>query len=99
MQKDERWLDFELIDQYRDTWAKFDPCAMGFIRAGHLTKFLFSLGPPLGWKKDFKNDKKWQYKVIKELNLKTYNNKTRYDFVNVLTNLYMHKVVLELGDM
>lgn len=59
VQKSSKWIDFELIEDYRDCWSLFDPYARGYIQVRYFKKFMFQLGPPLGWKAEYKGDAPW----------------------------------------
>lgn len=43
----------ELSENFRDTWAQYDPDATGFLPITRLKSFLFALGAPLGWDESY----------------------------------------------
>ena len=87
--RDAKWVDYDMIEDFRDVWSKFDPSATGFIKVKRLKQFLLKLGSPLGWEQSYETDPDYMVKVLLELNLPTYNDGKMYSFVSVLNELYM----------
>ena len=42
-------------EKFRDTWKVYDPDATTFIRMNDLRDFLFALGAPLGFDRNYRN--------------------------------------------
>ena len=42
-------------EKFRDTWKIYDPDATTFIKMNDLRDFLFALGAPLGFDKNYRN--------------------------------------------
>lgn len=59
VQKSSKWVDFELIEHFREIWSLYDPYARGYIHVGCFTKLMFRLNEPLGWKDTFRKEKAW----------------------------------------
>jgi hypothetical protein len=58
-EKDNRFLESETSDVFRDTWSKFDPDATTFMRIPNYPRFLIALGEPMGW------DSSYEYNYLK----------------------------------
>jgi hypothetical protein len=76
-------------------WANFDPDATTFIPLSELRDFLFELGSPLGFGKNFEKRKFLQDKFIASLDLPTYHDFHSYQFLDVLDALSFRLMVLD----
>jgi Ca2+-binding EF-hand superfamily protein len=47
----------EVLEQFKDSWSKFDPDATGYIRIIDFANLMFELGPPLGWDRSYENNR------------------------------------------
>jgi len=54
---------------------------------------MLALGSPIGWDSSFADDKDKQKLYMRELRLKSYNNFTKYQFINVLENLALNMII------
>ena len=62
---DKQVVNREIMSQYRNAWAKFDPEATGFIESSQFGELLFAFGPPLGWSSSYRNKPKKQRLFMK----------------------------------
>ncbi len=76
-------------------WADYDPEATTFISLYQLRQFLLQLGSPLGFDETYKNDKFLQDKFIASLDLPTYYDFSKYQFLDVLDALSFRVMVLD----
>lgn len=98
LERDNKWVDYELIEDFRDKWSKFDPFASGFIKVKNFKQFMLKLGGPLGWGEEFAEDENYMIKIIMELGLPTYNDGKMFSFVTVLNELYMQKAIHDMAN-
>lgn len=68
-QKNSRKFNAETTDQFRDAWARFDPKGTSFIKKQDFSKFMLTLGEPLGWDVSFINNSIKQKRFIKKMNI------------------------------
>ena len=54
---------------------------------------MLKLGPPIGWSANIIDDQDKQKELIKELELKTYDNRRKFQFQNVLEALMLSTLV------
>lgn len=52
-EKDNKYLNSEISDLFREKWAMFDPDASTFMKCANYPKFLLYLGEPMGWDKSY----------------------------------------------
>jgi Ca2+-binding EF-hand superfamily protein len=53
--QDGRLFNIDMNEKFRDTWKIYDPDATTFIKMNDLRDFLFALGGPLGFDKNYRN--------------------------------------------
>jgi Ca2+-binding EF-hand superfamily protein len=53
--QDGRLFNIDMNEKFRDTWKIYDPDATTFIKMNDLRDFLFALGAPLGFDKNYRN--------------------------------------------
>ena len=82
-------------EKFRDTWKIFDPDATTFIKMNDLREFLFALGAPLGFDKNYRNRQTLQDQFIASLELPTYMDFSSYQFLDVLDALSFRLMVLD----
>lgn len=70
---DNKFINSELGDHFRDIWAKFDPDATGYITEKMYPKFLIALGNPLGWDLSFQHNYLKQQEYLSLVNLPKFN--------------------------
>lgn len=92
-QKDKKLFNQETTEYFRDVWSRFDPNATGFIKTKNFPNLMFALGAPIGWDPQYREDRKIQKLFIKNLKLQTYNNYSKFQFINVLENLALNMIV------
>jgi hypothetical protein len=85
----------QLTSQFREVWANFDPDATTFIDLHQLRGFLWKLGSPLGFDLDFKGKKFLQDKFIASLDIPTYYDFSKYQFLDVLDALSFRVMILD----
>jgi hypothetical protein len=47
----------DVLEQFKDCWAEFDPDATGYINIADFASLMFKLGPPLGWDKSYEDNR------------------------------------------
>jgi lysylphosphatidylglycerol synthetase-like protein (DUF2156 family) len=57
-EKDQKLFNIEVMELFRDKWAKYDPDATAYISLENFREFMFALGSPIGWDKTFADPKK-----------------------------------------
>lgn len=82
-------------EKIRNAWSPYDPFASGFIRIKDFPRFMFRLGPPVGWSVDLvgRHDTAKQQQLILDLDLATYGNHQKLQFNNVLEALMLDSLV------
>lgn len=55
-ERDNKFMNTELSNRFREVWSQFDPNATSFIRVHSYPKFLMCLGEPLGWDSSFEHN-------------------------------------------
>lgn len=55
-EKDNKFMNSQLSDHFRNVWSLFDPDATAFIKKSMYRKFLVELGDPLGWDFSFEHN-------------------------------------------
>jgi len=55
-ERDNKFMNSELSNRFREVWARFDPNATSFIRIHSYAKFLMLLGEPLGWDTSYEHN-------------------------------------------
>ena len=53
--QDGRLFNIDMNEKFRDTWKIYDPDATTFIKMNDLRDFLFALGAPLGFDRNYRN--------------------------------------------
>lgn len=79
-QKNSKKFNAETTDQFRDTWARFDPNGTSFIKRQDFIKFMLALGEPLGWDVSFLNNPIKQKRFLKRMNISLHNEDQEYQF-------------------
>lgn len=90
---DKQLLNFETTEYFRDVWSRFDPKATGLIHIKDFKKFMLKLQPPIGWDESYRNNKRKQKFFVRGINLRTFDNFKKYQFMNVLENLALNMIV------
>jgi len=80
---------------FREKWADYDPDATTFIHLYELREFLMAIGHHLGFDEEHKNDKFLQDKFIASLDLPTYYDFSKYQFLDVLDALSFRLMVID----
>ena len=55
-ERDNKFMNTELSDRFREVWSRFDGNATSFLRAHVYDKFLLQLGEPLGWGSSYEHN-------------------------------------------
>jgi hypothetical protein len=90
-----RLFNNEMNTTFRERWADFDPEATTFIKIYQLRDFLSSIGSPLGFDEEHRTDKFLQDKFIASLDLPTYYDFSKYQFLDVLDALSFRLMVID----
>ena len=80
---------------FRAAWANFDPNATSFIPISQLRNLLTALGDPLGFTQTELKNKYLQDKFIASLELPTYADFSKYQFLDVLNALSLRLMVID----
>lgn len=72
-EKDNKFINQDLSDHFRQIWALYDPDASSFIRKRSYSRFLVALGNPLGWDVTFEHNYIKQQEYLSETKLKLHN--------------------------
>ena len=86
-------FNLQAHEKVRNVWSTYDPFASGFIRIKDFPRFMFKLGPSFGWRESLQEDQEKQKELIKQLNLKTYDDRKKFQFANVLEALMLNTLV------
>lgn len=86
-------MSSDLNDHFRDTWAKFDPDASGFIRCHSYRRFLIALGEPLGWNVTFEHSYLKQQEYLAEISLPKHNSSMEYYLMDVFEHLILIMII------
>ncbi|CDW81684.1 voltage-gated ion channel superfamily [Stylonychia lemnae] len=92
-ERDNKLLDQDASDKFREVWSHFDPDATTFMRAQSYGQFLALLGEPLGWDDTFDFNYLKQINYLDEVNLPKYNAHTDYQFMDVFESLALLMIV------
>jgi hypothetical protein len=90
-----RLFNNEMNTTFRERWADFDPEATTFIKIYQLRDFLSNIGSPLGFDEEHRTDKFLQDKFIASLDLPTYYDFSKYQFLDVLDALSFRLMVID----
>jgi hypothetical protein len=55
-ERDNKFMNTELSNRFREVWSRYDPSATSFMRAHSYNKFLLQLGEPLGWDSSYEHN-------------------------------------------
>ena len=53
-------LNGEVLGVFKESWAKFDPDATGYIKESYFTHLMFDIGSPMGWDESYRDNKEQQ---------------------------------------
>ena len=90
-----RLFNNQMNQTFRESWADYDNEATTFIDIHHLRDFLASIGSPLGFDEYHQQNKFLQDKFIASLDLPTYYDFSKYQFLDVLDALSFRLMVLD----
>jgi len=89
--KESQILNEGIVDNFRNTWSKYDPLGSGFIKASDIKSFLIDLGPPLGIPPEIVHDDRKENEFMGQLEIPTYDNLKHIFYYEVLLNLTKKK--------
>eukprot|EP00347_Sterkiella_histriomuscorum_P008485 403344914 len=92
-EKDNKLLNSDHSDHFREIWSVFDPNATTFIRCTNYGKFLIYLGDPLGWDSSYEFNYLKQEEYLALVDLPKYNHHKDYQFMDVFENLALLMIV------
>jgi hypothetical protein len=83
------------LDKYQEVWSHYDMKATGFIEIEKLQELLFKLGSPMGWDESYKDNVERQKMYLEVLtdSMKTYFDKKKFNFADLLDNIILVYVI------
>eukprot|EP00347_Sterkiella_histriomuscorum_P013804 403363301 len=92
-ERDNKLLDQEASDRFREVWANYDPDGTTFMSSQSYGLFLERLGQPLGWELDYTYNYLKQLNYLDEVSLPKYNAGKDYQFMDVFESLALLMIV------
>jgi hypothetical protein len=91
--KENKFMNSRLSDQFRDVWSLFDPDGTSFIKTSVFPKFMLQLGEPLGWDFSFHNNYLKQKEYLKSTEMPVHNHGSDYMFGEVFEHLILLMII------
>lgn len=92
-EKDNKFINQDLSDHFRQIWALYDPDASSFMRKKSYPRFLVALGNPLGWDLTYEHNYIKQQEYLYETRLKLHNLRNNYEFMEVFEHLILVMII------
>lgn len=92
-ERDNKFMNSQLSEHFRNVWSLFDPDATSYIKKTMYPKFLVELGDPLGWDYSFEHNYLKQQEYLSEIDLPSYNMGDEYQFMDVFEHLILIMII------